>query len=849
MKTLNFESLNSIAKYFMLLVCVLMISITGNAQDMGTGEIKISGKVNDEKTGKAVEAATVSAISIVPNSSGQADTLSTLSMTGKDGSFIIRVTSVNNLRLVFTAVGFETKEKKIPIEAGLKEVNAGTFSLINEAKSLANVLVTAKKPLMTLAVDRRIFNADASVTSKGGNAVDVMKNIPSLTVDINGGVQLRNSTPQIFVDGRPTILTLEQIPAEDIDKVEVITNPSARYDAGSTGGIINIILKKNRKAGLNGVASLGVGSPQLFNSSLSLNFRKGKFNLFASGNYNRSGGVAKGNANRQNKSDGIITDYFNQESETDRTRKFGSVRFGADYFINKFNTISISQGIVDGRFGNSETQNQIYADNQAVLTKTGYRLSTDDDFFKRYNSQVNYRRTYDKTGKEWTVDFTYSGGTNGGDGKIYNQLYSPDGQPSGSASIVDNFSTGSGDQFTFQTDYVNPFSEKSKLELGARSFHNISNDKYDVYSIDNGQSTKLPLSNNYRFREMVNAVYANYSNAVGKLKYQGGLRIEQSSFDGQLIDSAQKFGYDYPSKGTDLWNSMFPSLYLTYELSEGNDLQANFSRRIRRPNFWQINPYVDISDPMNIRKGNPALQPEFTNSVELNYNRTYSSGNVLISTYFRNNRADITLYSDTISNAELAQLNNAAIDPNAILTTFINADRTNRTGVEITWQQRIGSSFDFTPNFNAQYRDVKAQVNDINLSNSGFNWNAKLMANYKIKSTSNKIANNFSFQLSGEYQSPRVLPQGKEKEQYSMDFAIRKDLLKNNTGTITFNINDVLNSRRFGSITDTENFYQDSFRRWNVRSFRLTFSYRFGKNNFEFFKRRESGGEEGGSNG
>ncbi|MFT4022806.1 MAG: TonB-dependent receptor [Flavihumibacter sp.] len=800
--------------------------------------MKVYGKVADQQTGKPIESATIEITTI----NGK-DSSTTFIMTDKEGNFSIQLPQYQQVRFSVTAVGFERQEGRVSPEDMGQDFNAGKILMINDPANLASVVVTAKKPVMTLAVDRRIFNADAAVTAKGGNAVDIMKNIPSLSVDVNGSVQLRNSSPQILVDGRPTILTLEQIPADDIDRVEVITNPSSRYDAGSTGGIINIIMKKNRKAGLNGMVSIGVGKPQLFNGNLSLNYRQGKWNFFASGNYNTRGGTAKEEARRQNKSNGMVTDYFNQVSETERNRRFMSVRFGADYFINSYNTISITQGFVDGRFENAETQNQEYLDVNKRLTNTGYRRSDDNDFFKRSNTQLSYRKTFEKSGKEWTADANYNGGSNGGDGTIQNQLFKISGDPAGAQNRVVNHSDGDGHQLTFQTDYVNPITEKSKLELGARSFHNFSRDKLDVFSLDtNDAATKLPLSNNYKYREMVNAVYGNYSNTIGKLKYQGGLRIEQSSFKGELIDSARTFGYDYPSGGKNLWNTVFPTLFLTYELGGGNDIQVNFARRINRPNFWQINPYVDISDPMNIRRGNPALQPEFTNSFELNYNKQYETGNVLLSTYYRNNTADITNYIDTISQAELEHLGNASISPNAILTTFVNADRTNRMGVEITWQQRIGKNFDFTPNFNAQYRDVKAVVNDINLSNYGFNWSSKLLMNYRLATPGSPVTNNMSFQLSGQYESPRVIPQGKQKEQYGFDFAVRKDFLKNKAGTITFAINDVLNSRKFGSITETESFYQDSYRRWNVRSFRLTFSYRFGRSDLDLFRRRDSGG-------
>lgn len=832
-------------KSLCILATLFILSATTSlAQETGKDQVSIIGKVMDKTTGNPVESATITVLVKQEQEGVGTENFSRIAITDRDGKFNVAVIRATSAEIFITAVGFETLMKTLRISADATEVNAGDLLIGTEATNLAGVVVTARKPLMQMGVDRRIFNADAAITSKGGNAADLMKNIPSLSVDINGNVQLRNSTPQIFVDGRPTILTLEQIPAEDIEKVEVITNPSARYDAGSTGGIINIILKKNRKVGLNGVVSVGGGTPELFNSNLSLNYRKGNINLFASGGYNRSGGIAEGEAKRQNKSDGIITDYFDQESERERQRKFKSLRFGMDYKFDDNNSISISQGFVDGRFNNIEDQSQRYLDQNKVLTQTGTRQSVEENFFKRSNTQLNFRRTYEKAEKEWTADITFNSGNNGGESNILNQFYTPDGQLSGTQNRVENYSTGNSQQFTIQTDYVNPLTEKSKIELGARSFHNYSKDKLDVFSVANNELTKLPLSNNYSFRQVINAIYTNYSNQLGKLKYQGGLRLEQSSFTGKLLDSAKSFGYDYPSKGNDMWNAVFPSLFLTYELKEGNDLQVNFSRRIRRPNFWQINPYVDISDPMNIRKGNPELEPEFTNSFELNYNRTYSTGNILVSTYFRNNTRDITNYSDTISNAELDKLNNASIDPNAILTTFINADRTNRTGLEIVWQQRVGNSFDFTPSFNAQYRDVKASVGGLNLSNTGFNWDFELMANYKINDPDKKFLNNFSFQVSGEYESPRVTPQGRNKEQYVVDFAVRKDFLKNKAGTLTFNINDVLNSRRFGNITDTENFYQDSYRRWSVRTFRLTFSYRFGNNDIEIFKRKQGGNDD-----
>ena len=353
----------------------------------------------------------------------------------------------------------------------------------------------------------------------------------------------------------------------------------------------------------------------------------------------------------------------------------------------------------------------------------------------------------------------------------------------------------------------------------------------------------MALSNHYQFKQRVNAFYATFSNKINQFSYQAGLRGETSKLDGELLDRGQKFGYNYPDEIKNIWDGLFPSLFLTQQVANNVDVQLNYSRRIRRPNFWQLNPYIDINDPVNIRQGNPNLRPEFTNSFEFNYNNNYHGGNFLASIYYRNTLGDITQYSDTITAEQLRQLNNSAVDPNAILNTYINSKSQNRLGLDFTWQQKFGN-LEIIPNINLQYRKVNADVGNLNLSNEGFNWEGKLITNYKIEDSTSWLFKNLGFQLTGEYQSPEVIPQGKRKERYSVDFAFKKDLLKEKKGTLTFSINDIFNTRRYGSIYDTENFYQDSYGRRNVRSFRVTFSYKFGDANFSLFKRKGSSADK-----
>lgn len=803
------------------------------------------GRVVDSKTNKGVEAASIQVFVLKRDASGtQTDSLIAGALSKANGDFsFANLTLPDTFSVRITAQGFADNNKTVAMDrsdVANQGMDVGNIKLAADADVLSSVTVVAQRSALQMGIDRKIFNVDKNITSSGGTAVDVMKNIPSVTVDVEGNVLLRNSSPQIFVDGRPTILTLDQIPADDIERIELITNPSAKFDAASSGGIINVVLKKNKRLGLNGMITAGIGTPGVRTGNATLNLRQGKLNFFGSANYNRFGGTPKSESRRQNKDNGVITDYFNQQSETDRLRRFQNARFGVDYFIDNRNTLSFSQNFVKGRFSNNETQIQEYLDVNQVLTQSGSRFSDGAAQFKRSNSQLNFTHNFPKNGKELTADITYNKGDGFNNSQIANYYYNPDGTPSQDPNFVRNSGSNDNKQITIQTDFVNPLTENSKLEMGLRAFRQENANIYNAFSLADAIEIKLPLSTNVKYDESVYAGYVTYSNKWKGIKYQAGLRGEYSRFNGELVDSAQQFGYKLPLDIGNIFDGLFPSLYLTKEVGEGKEMQLNFSRRIRRPDFWQLNPFIDINDPLNIRQGNPQLRPEYVNSFELNYNHRYTTGNFLGVLYFRNNEDDITMYSDTITAAQFQQLNNAAIDPNAILNTFINAQFTNRMGAEFTLNQTFGT-LEIIPNINLQYRKVKAIVGDLNLSNQGFNWESKLIFNYKFPKPTGLLKHT-SVQLSAQYESREIIPQGRNKEQFESDFALRKEFLKNRAASITFAVRDIFNTDRWGQIYDTENFYQDAYRRWSVRNFRVSFSYRFGKNDFKFGGQRENRG-------
>ena len=326
---------------------------------------RIAGKVVDNKTGRPLELATVQLYAIKSDSLGKAqDSLVAGMFTRSNGDFSFSGFPVaDSFRITVSGVGYKGVDRIIGWKGQSRQggaIDLGNLAIEPDAQVLSTVTVAAQRSALVMGIDRKVFSVEGSLTSTGGTALDVMRNIPSVSVDVEGNVQLRNTQPQIFIDGRPTIMTLDQIPADQIERVELITNPSAKFDAASSGGIINIVLKRNRRVGINGVLSAGAGYPDIYNANLTLNARQGRFNFFTSGAYNASGGKARGKTLRQNKTNGAISNYFNQYSVNERSNHFSSLRFGLDFFATNRSTFSLTQNVTFGTSGNEEEQDQEY---------------------------------------------------------------------------------------------------------------------------------------------------------------------------------------------------------------------------------------------------------------------------------------------------------------------------------------------------------------------------------------------------------------------------------------------------------------------------------------------------------
>ncbi|HMU10377.1 MAG TPA: TonB-dependent receptor, partial [Ferruginibacter sp.] len=725
----------------------------------------------------------------------------------------------------------------------------GNIKLEADAKQLENVTLSASKATLEMKIDRKVFNVEKNLNSVGGTAVDVMKNVPSVNVDIDGNVSLRNAAPQIFVDGRPTTMTLDQIPADAIASVEIITNPSAKYDASGGGaGILNIILKKNRKAGYNGNLRAGIDMRGRPNLGGDINLKQGKVNFFGAGQFGMRKSISTVKTDRTD-IEADTTSYLKQRNKPINTGFFAFGRMGMDYFIDNRNTLSIGGNIVRGQFKTNDVINT-YRDTvrpSGTISDRGERSSKNTGNFRNYGATMSFKHNFAKANKEWTADLNYNYSKNDNIGDYNTQYFYPTNTPKTPLVVERSKGGGTTQFFTAQTDYTDPITSKMKIETGLRAafrYFTSFNDNY-VQGAPGQYILISRLSNNYKFNDALYAGYFTFSHQLKKLSYQLGLRVESSSYTGNLITKNQKFKTDYPL-------SLFPSAFATYKLDDKQDMQLNYSRKINRPNFFQLIPFIDYSDSLNLSVGNPGLTPEFTNLLELSYSNQYKAGNSLLATvYFRNTDNLITRYQYRTNNPDTTK------NGTVIMNTYANANRSYTVGFELTGKNKPAKWWDLTTNINLFNSTIKAGNLSGTVNSSLFSWFVKINNSFKLPK-------NFSIQLSGDYTAKTLVApggggnrgmgmmfgggsqpssQGYIKPIFGADFSIRKDFLKNNAASLTLQFSDIFRTRLYATHSEASSFIQDNERRRDPQFVRLNFNWRFGKIDVSLFKRKNLKGE------
>jgi outer membrane receptor protein involved in Fe transport len=866
--------------YKYLIIPILLLSLSSNAQvpnaggrpsgmngqNMNIG--RFYGRIQEANGNKGVQAASVQLIGSKFDTvtKKKIDVIVSGQLTKSNGDFSLEGLSImGQYKLKITAIGFLTLEKPVKFDITVSkgdfskmmnniDVDLGNIKLEVDAKQLEEVKVVGTKPFMQMGVDRKVFNVEKNLMSTGQTATELMKNIPGVDVDIDGNVSLRNASPTIFVDGRPTNLTLDQIPSDAIQSVELITNPSAKFDAsGGMSGIINIVLKKNKKAGYNGNLRTGIDSRARINFGGDINVKQDKVNFFVSSMYNQRKSIGTGESVRKEffNSPSIL---YTQNSNPLSTGYFTYNRIGFDYFLDNRNTLTLSGNYVKGKFDNSDmlsikTDTLYTTGIKSILSE---RTTGSSAQFENMGTALGFKHLFSKKGMELTADLNYNNSNNLNNGGFNTQYYDLLKSPKGLPVDQKQEGTGGNDFYTVQLDFTDPLTEKSKFEMGARAAIRDFQSKNLNYIYDFLTDMYMPifaLNANYKYNDKVFAFYTTYGNVIGtKTSYQLGLRMENSKYTGTLLTNNKSFGNSYPI-------SLFPSINVTRQIDQTQDLQFSVARKINRPNFFQILPFLDYSDSLNISRGNPGLTPEFTTSLEMNYQKTMKGGNsILGSLYFKRT-------NDLITRSQIKE-ESSIPGKQVLINTFINANNSMAYGAELTSRNPVAKWLELTTNLNFYNSSITSSELNVSTTNSIWSFFGKINSNIKLPS-------NFSVQLAFDYRSKSILPQsgggggrgggggwggggggwggfvqtsaqGYINPNYGLEIAIKKDFLKEKRGSLTLSMNDVLKTKVYGSFSESAYFTQTNSRRRDWQVFRLNFNYRFGKIDVSLFKRKNT---------
>lgn len=780
---------------------LLSLFIFLGALNMSLAQIEIRGKVRDAESGKPLEFANVALLD------PQDSTVITGAMTETNGDFTIQASPGNFLvRVGF--IGYRHQYRTV--EVGNEAQNLGNLRIAPTEAMLDEVTVTGVQSMFESDIDKRSYNVENSILAQGASASELLNTLPSIQIDEQGGISMRGSgNVLIYINGRPTNLSSEetesilaQFPANSIKNVELITNPSSRYDAQGVGGIINIILKKDERLGLNGQVNAAIGTRDKYQGGFNVNYGVNKLNLFASYNYQYRNLFELSESLRRTDAAGI-SPFLDQDFDTDAHNQSHLFRLGGDYFINENATIGVY-----GQFNRSSRErtrlyNQRHQDLNRDLDSLYTRRLTEDQFSRNIETGVTFNYDLDTLGQQLYASVSYANNeqerTEFFDQLFFNslreevhqkrqdQIY---GRPSQS------------DLFISQLDYTKPFQTGARLEAGLKStlsFNDLTQTFEQLDLNTNQYISNDTIANRFTFEELVHAGYLIFRNSMGKFSYQAGVRAEQTFTT----------GFDYNSDFEYLNNyfNAFPSVYMTYDLGNNTEVLLNYSRRVNRPGSGQLAPFYNAQDLLNTRFGNPMLQPEYTDSYEAGLNKEWDW---LLFTGTAYHRATTNAMTRIIS----------LLDNGAAVQLWDNAASRRDTGLELINQFQFSSTFDATLSGNFFYSEVVGDNIREGFNNSNFTWTLSLLSNYVIPNVA-------TVQLMADYRGPIVLPQGEIDPIYGLNIGLRRDFY-NKRATVSVNVTDVFNTRVFRVRTDDISFSQERFFNRETRIGTLSFIYRFG---------------------
>jgi iron complex outermembrane recepter protein len=782
----------------MKLILFILINLVFYSGYASSPESIISGTIKDVITGQPLEFAQAALM--------KADSsLVTGSISNASGEFQFSTSETGTFLMRISYVGYENVWQPVSLQNGVNQL--GTLAMAPSSSQLTGVEISAGALIARTDGEKRIFNVENMTVAEGGTALQVLETLPSVQVDQEGNLSLRGSgNILILIDGKPTNLAgedagtiLQQYPASLIKEVELITNPSARYDAEGVGGIINIVLKQKRAPGINGQLNASVGTGNKYTGGLILNYSKNKLNFSSSYSW-QSRESWRSSAGYRELLDPLMSEILSQDDRSDNQQVSHLVRTGLDYNFSKTSSARIfanfnlrnssNEGISNSRFFSPASQ----PDSILVRETIGADERQNLEFGIAYNWQgVKGKKL--NTLASWTIDsrsdleeieqFFYLSSLDEAPGRDLSQTYE---RPSGNQQGV------------LQMDFEQQLGEARRLEAGVKSNLRID-DREQIFMVLDPTTMQYVndvfISNEFSYNEQIHAAYTIFRDKTGKFSYQAGLRGEFTLTESYQPRIDSTYSYDY--------FKLFPSVFLGYDLGSNQNVQFSYSRRIRRPWSGSLVPFLVVQDQYNYRSGNPYLKPEFTDNFELNYNKSW--------TVYTLNAGVFHRYTTNALSRLVVPFGDAT------LVTWENADTRNSTGVELV------NNLNFSRNLNARLTgnvfrsSITAQSGSNTFSNDRISWSLNLMGNYNIPKY-------FSTQVIAFYQGPIVVPQGEILPTFALNLGLRRNVI-NNQGTISLNVSDVFNTRRFALKTANDIFYLEREFNFDSRVVTLAFTWRF----------------------
>lgn len=766
----------------------------------------LKGKIFDKQTNEPVEYASVALIRQKDSS------ITTGGISNSQGIFLLEKVPYGKYTVQIKFIGYNQWETKdVLITPKSQEVDLGNVALVLASQSIEEVTVTGRKEMMTHSLDKKVVNVEKDLANIGGSALDVMQNVPSVTVDFDGNVSLRGSSNvNILIDGKPSQMTsLDQLPAAMIESVEVVTNPSVKYDPDGMAGIINIVLKKQKISGTNGMVTLNAGNNDRYMGSINLNFKRNAWNFFTSMDFRHFN--MSGYSNSLSKNNIGTVAQLDQQSKFNRNMNFGGIRLGADYSFGAKNTISFSTWLNGSMSkGNDNLTSTSYNTTDQIINYYKQNRSSKDNSGIESEFTLSYKKDFETKGRNITVDMFYS--NENGESKsdrIKDFYYNDMTIRTDTVPELEKTETyGPSKSFTFQSDYVTPIGNGGRLETGVKAdIKNPTND-YSIWNYNSANVWELNTlySNDFDYKLNVYSGYASYSNTVGKLSYTTGVRVEQSHSESNQKTTNQNYKKDL--------FSYFPSIHLRYQIVENHDLSVSYSRRINRPRSRVLNPFTIKQDQENISYGNPTINPEYINSYELGYAFQKKRTNVTTTLFYRQT-------DDVI--AQQVTLNNGIYE-----TTYGNLNKSVNYGFEVVASSQLFKWW----RVNGSYSYFHAEIDGIGVTSE-----SKSSNSWTTKASSVLILPfDIEFQQSFNYRSPIVTSgaggrgfsaggQGKMKEMWSMDAGLKKNILKGK-GSLSLRVSDIFKSTTYYSTTYGNNFERSYERGRDSRMIFVGFTYK-----------------------